>query len=163
MEQIKQPENKTESCDITFRKATIDDVAEFLKIEKSVAGSKTYSGSANEEEATKEIENNIVYFIQEKGINIGTIEYEIKEENHAYLSGIVVSPDFQGKGIGRKALEWLLANDLKNFERVDLVTHPHNTRAIMLYLSLGFVIEAWKDNHYGDGEPRIVLAREKQD
>jgi len=149
--------------DIVFKKATIDDVAEFLRIEKSVAGSKTYCGSVDEQEAREEIENNIVYFIQNKETNIGTIEYKIKGENYAYLSGLVVDPNFQGRGIGRKALRWLLANDLKNFKRVDLATHPHNTRAIMLYLSLGFVIESWKDNYYGDGEPRIVLAREKQD
>ncbi|MCX6729902.1 MAG: GNAT family N-acetyltransferase [Candidatus Portnoybacteria bacterium] len=146
--------------DITFKKATVDNVAEFLRIEKSVAGSKTYCGSVDEQEAREEIENNVVYFIQNKGTNIGTIEYEIKEKDHAYLSGLVVSSNFQGRGIGRKALEWLLVNDLKDFKRIDLATHPHNTRAVILYLSLGFVIESWKDNYFGDGEPRIVLARE---
>lgn len=145
---------------ITFKKATINDVAEFLRIEKSVIGPKTYSGISDENEAMEEIKNNVMYFIQKDGINIGTMQYEIKEVGHAYGSGIVVDPKFQGQGIARKSLEWLLANDLKNFKRIDLVTHPRNTRAIMLYLSLGFVIESWKDNYYDDGEPRIVLARE---
>ena len=49
-----------------------------------------------------------------------------------------------------------------NVKRIDLVTHPHNSKIIGLYLSYGFIIEAWKDNHFGDGEPRIVLARELQ-
>jgi ribosomal protein S18 acetylase RimI-like enzyme len=146
---------------ITFKKATIDDVEEFLRIEKTTMGLKTYSGTFDEPGAVEEIQNNgNVYFIQKNGINVGTIQYEIKDLDYAYLSRIVIDPKFQGQGIAREALEWLFSNDLKNFKKIDLETHPQNTRAIMLYLSLGFIIESWKDNCFGDGEPRIVLARE---
>jgi ribosomal protein S18 acetylase RimI-like enzyme len=146
---------------ISFKRATIDDVAEFLRIEKSAIGLKVYSGISDEQEAIEEIQNNVMYFIQKNGINIGTMQYEVKGDNWAYLSGIVIDSKLRGQGVGRMALEWLLANDLKNFKKIDLVTHPSNTRAIMLYLSLGFVIKSWKDNYYNDGEPRIVLVREK--
>jgi ribosomal protein S18 acetylase RimI-like enzyme len=161
MEQIK-PEDKIESCDIVFKKATIDDVAEFLRIEKSAIGAKTYSGISDEQEAIEEIENNEVHFIIKDGKTVGTTGYQMKSPDHAYLSGLVIVPEFRGQGIGRKAAEFRL-NQLENIKRIDLVTHPLNSRVIMIYLSLGFHIESWKDNYYGDGEPRIVLAREKQD
>jgi ribosomal protein S18 acetylase RimI-like enzyme len=146
---------------ISFKRATINDVVEFLRIEKSAIGLRVYSGISDKQEAVEEIQNNVMYFIQKNGINIGTMQYEVKDDNWAYLSGIVVDSKFQGQGVGRRALEWLLNNDLKNFKKIDLVTHPRNTRAIMLYLSLGFIITSWKDNYYNDGEPRIVLVREK--
>jgi ribosomal protein S18 acetylase RimI-like enzyme len=48
--------------------------------------------------------------------------------------------------------------DKKPFE---LVTHPENTSAIITYLKSGFKIKAWKDNYFGDGQPRILLVKEK--
>jgi len=39
-----------------------------------------------------------------------------------------------------------------------LITHPLNTPAILLYLKNGFQITGWKDNYYGDSEPRIIFA-----
>ena len=37
------------------------------------------------------------------------------------------------------------------------VTHPQNTGAIILYLEHGFKIVGWKDDYYGDGQPRLML------
>jgi hypothetical protein len=28
-----------------------------------------------------------------------------------------------------------------------------------LYLSMGFIIESWLDNYFGDGEPRLMLVK----
>ncbi|MDP2947811.1 MAG: GNAT family N-acetyltransferase [Nanoarchaeota archaeon] len=145
--------------DITFKKVTVNDVAEWLRIESTV-DSKMYSKFSDEQEAIKEIENNEVYFIIKDNKNIGSLEYQIQDSGHAYLSGLIVVPEFQGQGIARKAVEFRL-DKLKDMKRIDLVTHPHNSKVITLYLSLGFHIESWKDNYFGDGEPRIVLAKEK--
>ena len=49
--------------------------------------------------------------------------------------------------------------EFRDVKRIDLVTHPDNIKAIALYQSLGFAIESRKENYYGDGEPRIVMAR----
>ena len=137
--------------------ATPEDVNQYLAIEKSVVGPKTYSGITGEDEAKEELKNNQVYFIKKDGKIVGTIQYEMKGQGHAYLSGLVICPRFQGQGIGREASKRILQK-LKNMKRIDLVTHPRNTRALMLYLSLGFAIESWKDNYYGDGEPRLLLS-----
>lgn len=147
--------------DITFQKATIDDVDIFLELEKKVSHSKTYSGIFDKKEAIEEIENNEVYLIKKGDAIIGSTEYQMQGPSHAYMSGLVIHPDYQGQGIARKAIEFKLAK-LKDIKRIDLVTHPHNSKIIRMYLSYGFIIESWKDNYYGDGEPRIVLALNRQ-
>lgn len=143
--------------DITFQKATINDADTFFDLERKVSHLKTYSGSLDKKEAIEEIENNEVYLIKKGDLIIGSTEYQMQGPNHAYMSGLVIDPAFHGQGIARKAIEFRLAK-LKDIKRIDLVTHPHNSKMIRMYLSYGFIIESWKDNYFGDGEPRIVLA-----
>ena len=144
---------------ITFKRATTDDVDEFLRIEKSTIGLKIYSRISDKEEALEEIKNNEVYFIIKNNKIIGSCECQIKGADEAYMSGLVILPEFQNQGIARQAIEFRL-NKLKNIKRIWLVTHPHNSKVIKMYLSYGFIIESWKDNYFGDGEPRIVLAKQ---
>lgn len=147
---------------ITLRRATVEDVDTYLSIEKSVGAghAKTYSGITNEKEAREEIEKNVVYLIKRDDQTVGSVQYQLEGKDCAHITGLVVNPRFQEQGIGREALT-LVLDEFKDVERVDLVTHPHNTPAIMLYLSFGFIIESWKENYFGDGEPRIVLSRHK--
>jgi ribosomal protein S18 acetylase RimI-like enzyme len=146
--------------EINFQKATTDDADKYIELEKKVAHLKIYSGIVDREEAKKEIENNEVYFIVQDNKIIGSTEYQVRDGNEAYLGGLVIDPDFQGQGIARQAIEFKL-DKLKDVKRLWLVTHPHNSKIIRMYLSYGFAIEAWKDNYFGDGEPRLVLSREK--
>jgi len=146
---------------VTLQRAGIKDVETFLAIEKSVAHLKTYAAITSKKEALAELEQGTVYFIKKHGIIVGSIGYRMKSKDHATLSGFVVNSQFQGQGIGRAAFAKIL-HKLNSVKKIDLVTHPHNTPAIMLYLSFGFMIEAWKDNYFGDGQPRIVLRRMKQ-
>lgn len=144
--------------EITFQKVTTGDIDinKFLEIERSVIGANIYSGIDNQEEAKEEIENNEVYFIKIADKIIGSTEYQIKGSDEAYLSGLVILPEFQGKGIARKAIEFRLEK-IKSRKRVWVVTHPENKKIIRLYESLGFKVESRKENYYGDGEPRLVL------
>ncbi len=143
---------------ITLKLTTEEDIPIFIEFEKSVMGTKTYSGMVNEDEVKEEFKNNIVYLIKNNNEIVGSIGYEIKAPDHAYISGLVINPKFQGLGIGREALRQLLEK-LNNFKRIDLVTHPDNIPALNLYKSFGFTIESWKENYYGDGEPRVVMSR----
>ena len=147
--------------EITFQKATMEDLDIYVELEKSVSNSKIYRSVTDKDKARKWMENNEVYFIKKDGVIVGSTDYRMENPNYAHLGGLVIDPKFQGQGIARKAIEFRL-NKLKDVKRIDLVTHPHNSKIIGLYLSYGFIIEAWKDNHFGDGEPRIVLARELQ-
>lgn len=145
--------------EITFQKMTVDDVEAFIKLEKKVVHMHVYSGMTDPKEVRKEIENNECYLIKKDGKIVGSMEYQMKGAGEAYFGGLVVDPDYRGQGIARKAAEFRL-DKVNGVKRIWLVTHPHNNAVIRLYLSLGFIIESWKDNYYGDGEPRLVLAKE---
>ena len=141
---------------INLKRATEADIPVLIEIEKSVAGTNLYSPSLTREEWLEEFASGPVYLIEKDGEVAGNASYQKKGEDHVYLSGLVVSPRFQGQGIGKEVLIRFL-DEFKNVKRVDLVTHPDNARALKLYESLGFVVESRKENYFGDGEPRLVL------
>jgi ribosomal protein S18 acetylase RimI-like enzyme len=150
---IEQKENNP----INLQEATISDIPTLIEIEKSVSG-KTYLAMLNEDEWKKELQTNKVYLIKKDNNAVGDLCYRSKNKDVVYISGLVIIPPFQGKGLAREAMISLM-QELKDIDRVELVTHPDNLKAIKLYESLGFVVELRKENYYGDGEPRLVLAR----
>ncbi|HWQ60510.1 MAG TPA: GNAT family N-acetyltransferase, partial [Candidatus Fimivivens sp.] len=79
--------------------------------------------------------------------------------DHAYISGLVIVPKFQRRGLARKAMNMLL-DELKGFPHLALDVHPDN-HAVKLYESLGFVATESVENFYGDGQPRIIMVRER--
>jgi len=150
---------KSETLELV--RATLQDKETYILLEKAVAGTKLYSALLTDTEVLDEIQNKIVYLIKRGAQVMGSISYEIKGPDHAYIDGLVVHPSFQGQGIGREALGILL-KELERYKRVDLVTHPDNARAIRLYESFGFKIGERIENYFGDGESRTVLARENK-
>jgi ribosomal-protein-alanine N-acetyltransferase len=78
--------------------------------------------------------------------------------SHGICSNLAIIPAYRRRGIGRAAVLFLLDKS-NGAPRIDLVTHPENDGALRLYMSLGFRIESRKENYFGDGEPRLVLAR----
>jgi putative acetyltransferase len=94
-------------------------------------------------------------------ILIATIDGKIVGEIHAYTPDIfafqhiltdltiIVDPNNQGKGIGRKLFEKFLKNvtdDLTHIKRIELYTREYNTRNIKFYESLGFINEGRQKN-----------------
>jgi ribosomal protein S18 acetylase RimI-like enzyme len=145
--------------EIILKRATDQDVDKFIDIERSIGQLKTYSLMTDKEEALQEIDNNIVYFIILNNEIVGSVMYENKSNDHAYISGLVVNPKCQGRGIARQAME-VIMEELGEKKRIDLVTHPENDKAINLYQSLGFSIKGRKENYFGDGEPRVIMVKE---
>ena len=147
---------------IHLKKATIKEIPVLLSIEKKIDGLKTVSAMTTEKDWQDEFgkKDAEIYLIFEDGIIVGDTSYEKKPDGSAYLSGLVIEPKFQGQGIGRKVME-IIMKELKNVKTIKLVTHPENKVSIKLYLSFGFVIKSWKDNYFGDGEPRIELIKER--
>lgn len=144
-----------EGVSIQFRKATIDDIQTLLKLENSIAGTHTYSAMLTESEWLEAMDTEQVFLIEQDGVVIGNLSYEIKNDDHVYISGLLIHPDHQGKGYGRQTLVKVLTQ-FPNVSKIDLVTHPDNP-ARLLYESLGFVVTERKENYFGDGEPRLVL------
>lgn len=144
--------------ELIFKKAeaTDEDIKKYLEVEKTAIGQKTYSGISDPGEAKKEMRTNEVFFIFKNGKLAGTCQYELKTPDCAYLSGIVIIPDFQGQGIARKAADFRLKK-LKYMKRIEVATHPDNAKMLHIYVSLGFKVESRRENYYGDGEPRMLL------
>ena len=139
-----------------LKKASVFDIPVLLELEKGVAGTNIYSPMLSEDEWKEEMQRGDVYLIERDGVVMGNLSYERQGNDRVYISGLVISPAFQGQGIGREVLSNLLV-ELKDVRRIDLVAHPDNQTALNLYQSLGFVVESRKENYYGDGEPRLVL------
>lgn len=97
-----------------------------------------------------------VYILYDKDEPVGFLAFK-KENDGIEVKAIVVTPEKQGKGYGRAMMKNLIEFTAGNTLR--LVTHPKNTSAITYYLKSGFEIYGWKDNYYGDGEPRLLLKR----
>ncbi len=147
--------------EIQLRRATVEDIPSILEVEKSIVGTKIYSGLTGREDAVKEIEENIFYVIEKDGKIVGDVEYQMKEGNHAYIGGLGVAKEWQGQGIARRAMEMILEK-LKDIKNIDLVTHPENEKAINLYKSLGFKqVGEPIENYFDDGEPRVKMILQK--
>lgn len=142
-------------------RATPENIDILIGIEKMVTGMKTYSPMLEKEEWMEQFRKNTTIYLVKKGSEIlGEVSYEKKGSEHAYIDGLVIKPDFQKQGIAREVMRRIL-EELKEFKRIDLVTHPENP-AVKLYESFGFKIESRKENYFGDGEPRLILALERQ-
>ena len=143
---------------ITFRQVkTAQDWDIFLDLEKAVANSSPYYlAFTNIPDLKKFIGNSVVYLMFDGERPIGHVEYELKNDELAEITGFVLSPDYRGKGLGevlfRKGME-----DLQEIKQIFLMTHPENSAALQVYLAAGFTIKAWKDNYYGNGQPRLRL------
>ncbi|MDB5260546.1 MAG: acetyltransferase [Candidatus Nomurabacteria bacterium] len=144
--------------ELKYKKAIIEDIPTLISIEQSIVGSKTYSAMLEESEWIKAINDGPVYIIEKDSKIAGDVMYEMKSPDHAYISGILILPEFQRQGIARQAMDYIL-KEIGEVKRIDLVTHPDNFKAISLYESLGFKIESRKEDYFGDGEPRVVMAR----
>jgi ribosomal-protein-alanine N-acetyltransferase len=145
---------------VNLKQADISDIAILISLEKSVSGSKLYSPMLTKEEWVEALGKNKTYFIEVDGTVAGEVSYKMNDFNCAHIDGLVVKPDFQGKGIARKAME-LVLKELKEVQKIDLVTHPDNIKAIKLYESFGFKIESRTENYFGDGEPRVLMVFRK--
>lgn len=94
--------------------------------------------------------------------NVGLTEIS-QEDNHAGLVIFIGEKEYQGKGIGKKAVQYIVdyGFDKLNLHQIWLYVCAANTNAIKLYEKCGFAREGllkemWK---YGDKyEDEIVMA-----
>lgn len=142
-----------------LERATIEDIQALLEIEKTTMGLKVYSGYFNEKEIEEYVKNSIVYLIKNNNDIVGSISYDVMGSDHADISGLVIKPEFQKQGFGRKAME-LLFEKLKDYKKLTLCVHPDN-HARKLYESFGFKVESRKENYFGDGEPRLIMTKQQ--
>ena len=100
------------------------------------------------------LKNCEVYLIYTENDVVGL--FALKEaDDKTEVRQLIVLPKHQNKGYGKKIIKEILR--IKKGKSIWLIAHPKNIHAIILYLKNGFVIQGWKDNYYGDGQPRIIL------
>ena len=146
-----------EDFKLSLRKATLEDADAFVALEHSVAENKTYSGILDSDEALAEFRDNEVYLFYKGTRLVGSVEFQMKSPDHAYIAGMVVHPDFQGKRVAYEAVQ-LLMEKLKDVKNIELVTHPENANILSMSEKMGFKVVDRVENYFGDGEPRLVLA-----
>ncbi|WP_074410263.1 MULTISPECIES: GNAT family N-acetyltransferase [Aquimarina] len=141
---------------LKIKKAELKNKDELLQLYKKTAevddGIIRNTNEVNLEYISQFLENSI----NNGHILIALIHHKIVGEIHAYTPSIyafqhiltdvtiVVDPNHQGKGIGRKLFEQFLENvktDLTHIFRVELYTREHNDRNVRFYKSLGFINE----------------------
>lgn len=141
---------------ILLKQAIGEDLDNICKIGETVA-SKTFHPS-DKESIKRIIDNGTFFYITSDDVKVGIISYE-KRPEYYYIGDVVVLPEYQRKGIGLQAFQALI--DLVGSDKkMELITHPQNSKAIGLYLKMGFKIMGWKDDYYNDGEPRITMIKD---
>jgi ribosomal protein S18 acetylase RimI-like enzyme len=143
---------------IQFLQATENDAERFVALQERSTDLKLYGPVGGLKEALREISDNVLYLVRIRDEIVGSVACRVRSDGSVYISNVVVAPDHRRRGIARAAMLFVLEQH-KNARRVDLVTHPENEPALRLYRSLGLAVEARRENHFGDGEPRLVLAR----
>ncbi len=147
----------SEQRELALERMTDKDVDEFFALDQKVAVPRMYNPNETIEKALEEIRDNELFFIKKGSERVGMIAYQKKPDGSAYISNMAVLPEYRGEGIARTAMEMIL-DMIGMVPRIWLVVHPENV-ALNLYTSLGFVEEKRVENYYGDGEPRLVLAK----
>jgi diamine N-acetyltransferase len=95
-------------------------------------------------------------------IGMATIVLEEANPSTVWLYHFFLDSRYQGRGLGKAALQALLttvAVDFNGVESVCLTVHPENTRAQRLYRSAGFE----STGREIDGEPVYCLERQTDD
>jgi ribosomal protein S18 acetylase RimI-like enzyme len=146
---------------ITFERATVEEAAALLDLEERVAVPTIYEPRVRIEDAINEIQANTFYFIKHGDRIIGSASFRVQDDGSAYIGNMAVDPIYRRRGVARATMNFLI-RQLGHAVRLELVTHPENDRALRLYQSLGFKIEAEISDYCGDGEPRVKLVRSSQ-
>lgn len=141
---------------ILLKRATLKNIKEVTALEK-LASSRTYSGRTTEDEVKNFIKNQFVFLIMYQEKVVGLVAYKITKKT-VHFNGLVINPKFRRLGFAKQTL-LLVLRKVSQYPRIELVVHPHNNPALALYLSLNFIIDSWKNNYFGDGEPRLMLIK----
>lgn len=112
----------------------------FTSIQNSVANPKTYRmGYVTEEGAVDRFNDANILFIKKNDQIVGTLEYQLRTSDCAYIKSIAISSEFKHEKIGRKALKLLFDSFLRYISNISLNVHPEN-HALEIYKSLWFII-----------------------
>lgn len=124
----------------------------FSELDKTTSHHYTHFGYAvNERAATGMVFRDLrdkklsgyVLLVDGRVVGFGHLDsFPKKEKQHVVRLGIVLHPKYQGKGFGKRLLDYMIADaKRKGKEKVWLASYKDNPRATRLYKSRGFQVE----------------------
>lgn len=81
--------------ELIYKRATPNDWLVTSSIEKRVSDGKTFKTFTEEKEARDYLNTSKVFIIYDKDKPIGTVSYEDKGPDHAYIDALTIIPDYQ--------------------------------------------------------------------
>lgn len=141
-----------------LKRAAEIDISWIVAFEIVVANRRLYGKPLDHGAAQFEVEANEYYLRFRDERLVATGARLIRADASVYLSNIAVHPNMRRQGLGRAMMGHLLSL-CEDARSVDLAVHPDNRPARDLYTSLGFIPVRCLENFFGDGEPRLIMAR----
>ncbi len=139
--------SKHQANDIKVRFSTKEDIISLKKMFNRVVREKRFLPTIEElaevgDEWVDLINHDLIIVAEIQGELVGQIQLERLEDDatqHVCEIGIIVDPDYRGKGVGSRLLEKAIktAKHL-GFEKICLSTFHTNSNAISLYKKFGF-------------------------
>jgi ribosomal-protein-alanine N-acetyltransferase len=146
---------------IAIRRATVRDIAEMLRLERSSSGAAHWSESQYRSLIeVKDADISTLALVAEREANPAFAGFLIARHVGAEweLDNIVVAPEARGKGIGRRILEeFLIRAHQTNSQAVFLEVRESNTSAISLYEKLGFHPTGRRKSYYSSPVEDAIL------
>ena len=142
------------------------DAPVLLAIEETAKDLIVYNWGFTDSEFLEWINTDIVYLIEEDGVMVGDISYVVKDADHAYITGLVIVPEFQRRGLARQAMNMLL-DELKDYRWAQPRCPSGQSRGEALrvarlrrYGAQGELLWRWPAARY-NGERPIMFLSEK--
>jgi len=140
---------------ITIRKAELYHLAAICRIEEENFPSPAWSQTFIEGKLQDPGVHFLVSEAEGKLLGYAVVQYMPPE---AELLNIAIDRPFQGKGIGRQLVSFLLEEGrAQGLETIYLEARASNTRALTLYRSLGFQQTGLRKNYYQNPEEDAML------
>lgn len=129
---------------VSFKAASFEDVDELMAVQNAAFDHdlKRYGECPaimkDRQMMIERISRSIFYKIVADGRIVGTIQVNVRNERHYNLTVLGIHPDYDNKGIGTQAIQYLL----DTYPEVDLwtlITPKDNPHSRHLYEKMGFV------------------------
>ena len=100
----------------------------------------------------KQIQDGYEYYLLiYNGASVGYMSYGV-ESNYIFLSKIYVLSSSRGRGIGKKAIEYVVESAKKSqLDFIRLTVNKHNLQSIAAYKKIGFIVASEQVKPIGNG------------
>jgi glutathione synthase/RimK-type ligase-like ATP-grasp enzyme/ribosomal protein S18 acetylase RimI-like enzyme len=139
-----------------IREAQLNDLSALIDLEnKCFDADKRQSQTSIKRSIKSEFQD--IFVLEELGHIIGSMTlYRYKKSIRLY--SIAVSPEFQGQGLGKLMMAFLMDfSRQQNIEDITLEVEMKEAQLVMFYEKLGFVVESELSDYYGKGRNAYAM------